>query len=41
MIEAQAALEISNVLHILWAYCQINTEMCEVALDSLVERWLI
>jgi len=37
MIDANTSLEISNMLHLLWAYCHINTDYYEAKLVLWLE----
>jgi len=38
MIEAQVASDISSMLHMLWAYCQVNTAVLEVVLIDWMDN---
>lgn len=34
MIDAQLALELSNILHVLWAYCHIDTAYMDIYFED-------
>lgn len=40
MIDAQTALEISNMLHLIWGYCYINFDCMEEYVYYIVAKSL-